>query len=191
MTDGEKGTVFCETNKTEIRKRVGLASEVFNRYGDEIRAIIHFNIKDKSKADDIFQEFFVSMVRKPIPSGIQDIKAYLYRAITNDVIDVSRQRKCHKDHIQKYAESRKHFLIPEDPQNTVIQTENTKKMFHLIESRLTKREAEVVIQRYGQGFSTKDTAEKMNVDKRAVSRYLSAALNKMREFITNNKDGTI
>ena len=191
MTDGEKGTIFSETNRTEIRKRVGLAAEVFDRYGDEIRAIIHFNVKDKSKADDIFQEFFVSIVRNPIPSNVQDVSAYLYRAVTNDVIDVSRQRKCHQDHIQKYAECRKHFVIPEDPQNAVIQTENTKKMFHLIESLLPKHEAEVVIQRYGQGFSTTDTAEKLNVNKKIVSQYLSAALKKMREFVSENGDDAI
>jgi RNA polymerase sigma factor (sigma-70 family) len=191
MTDGEKGIIFSETNKTEIRKRVGLAAEVFDRYGDEIRAIIYFNVKDKSKVDDIFQEFFVSIVRKPIPSGIQDIRAYLYRAVTNDVIDVSRQIKCHQDHIKKYAECRKHFVMPEDPENTVIQTENTKKMFYLIESHLSKREAEVIIQRYGQGFSTIDTAEKMNVNKRIVSRYLTAALKKMREFVPENEDDDI
>jgi len=191
MTDGENGAIICEKNGTEIRKRVGFAAEVFERYSDEIRAIIHFDVKDKSKADDIFQEFFVSIVRKPIPSNIQDITAYLYRAVKNDVIDVFRQRKCHQDHIQKYAECRKHFVIREDPQNTVIQTENTKRMFHLIESHLPKREAEVVIQRYGQGFSTTDTAEKMNVNKRIVSRYLSAALKKMREFVPENEDDTI
>lgn len=191
MTDREKGTIFSETNRTEIRKRVGLAAEVFDRYGDEIRAIIHFNVKDKSKADDIFQEFFVSIVRKPIPSGIRDIRAYLYRAVTNDVIDVSRQIKCHQDHIQKYAECRKHFVIPEDPQDTALQTENTNKMFYLIENRLQKREAEVVVQRYGQGLSTTDTAEKMNVNKRIVSRYLSVALKKMREFVPKNEDNTI
>jgi RNA polymerase sigma factor (sigma-70 family) len=190
MTDGEKSTIISETNRPEIRKRVGLASEVFDRYGDEIRAIIHFNIKDETKADDIFQEFFVSIVRKPIPSGIQDIRGYLYRALTNDVIDVSRQIKNHRDHIHKYAECRKHSEIPQDPQKTAILMEGTKKMFQLIESRLPKREAEVVVQRYGHGLSIKDTAEKMNVNKRIVSRYLSAAMKKMREFVPDNKDGT-
>jgi len=191
MTDRDKSIIFSEMNRTEIRKRVGLAAEVFENYGDEIRAIIYCNVKDKSKTDDIFQEFFVSVVRKPIPSGIQDIRAYLYRAITNDVIDVSRQIKNHQDHIQEYAERRKHFEIPEDPQKTAIQMESTKKMFRLIESRLPKREAEVVVQRYGYGLSITDTAEKMNVNKRLVSRYLSLALKKMREFVPKNEDGTI
>ena len=191
MTGAEKGTNFSEANRTEIQKRVGLAAEVFDRYGDEIRAIIHFNVEDKSKADDIFQDFFVSIVRKPIPSDIEDIKGYLYRAVTNDVIDVFRQNKCHQDHIKKYAEYCKQFIITEDPQKIAIKMENTKRMFQLIESRLSKREAEVILQRYGQGFNTADTAEKMSVDKRVVSRYLSLALKKMREFMPENEDDTI
>jgi RNA polymerase sigma factor (sigma-70 family) len=191
MTDVEKSINFSETNRTGIRKRVGLAAEVFDRYGDEIRALIHFNIKDKSKVDDIFQNFFVSIVRKPIPPDIEDIKGYLYRAVTNDVIDVSRQKKCHQDHIKKYAECRKHFLIAEDPQNTAILVENTRKMFQLIETHLPKRQAEAVLQRYGQGINTTDTAKKMHTDKRIVSRYLSIALKKMREFIPENEDDDI
>jgi RNA polymerase sigma factor (sigma-70 family) len=191
MIDGEKGTIVSETDRADIRKRVGLAAEIFEKYSDDIRAIIHFNVKDKSKTDDIFQDFFVSIIRKPIPQDLEDIKAYLYRAVTNDVIDFSRQIKCHQDHIQKYAECRKHFVISEDPQNTAIQMENTKKMFYLIENRLPKREAQAVLQRYGQGFSTTDTAEKMNVKKRNISRYLSMALKKMREFVPENEEDDI
>ena len=188
MTDGEKGTIFSGGNRTEVRKRVGLAEEIFDRYGDEIRTIIHFNVKDKSRVEDIFQEFFVSIVRKPIPTDIQDIRAYLYRAVTNDVIDVSRQIKNHQDRIQRYAECHKYFVISEDPQDTAIQVENTKQMLKLIENHLPKREAEVVFQRFGRGFSTTDTAEKMNVDKRIVSRYLSAALKKMRQYVPEKED---
>ncbi|HCO93028.1 MAG TPA: hypothetical protein DIU00_03605 [Phycisphaerales bacterium] len=188
MTGGTKGTISNWGNRTEVRKRVGLAAEIFDRYGDEIRAIIHFNVKDKSKADDIFQEFFVSIVRKPIPTDIQDIRGYLYRAVTNDVIDTSRQTKKHRDRVQKYAECRKYFVISEDPQETAIQVENTKKMLQLIESHLPKREAEVVVQRFGHGFNTTDTAERMQVDKRIVSRYLSAALKKMRQYVPENED---
>jgi DNA-directed RNA polymerase specialized sigma24 family protein len=172
MTDGEKGAVLNKTNKSEIRKRVGFATEVFQRYGDDIRAIIHFNVKDKSKADDIFQEFFVSIIHKPIPSGIEDVKAYVYRAVTNDVIDLFRQTKNHRDHLHKYAECRKKSVIPEDPQKIAIQVESTKKMF----------------QRFGHGFSIKDTAKRMHVNKRFVSRYLSIALKKMRQIVLENEE---
>ena len=188
MIDREKSTVSRGENKKNITKSVRMASEIFDQYGDEIRAIIHYNVKDQTKADDIFQNFFVSIVHKPIPSDIQDVKAYLYRAVTNDVIDDSRQKKCHQDHIKKYAECYKNYIVTEDPQNIAIKIEDTKRMFQLIESRLPKREAQVVLQRYGRGFSTTSAAKRMHTDKRNVSRYLSAALKKMHIFISQYED---
>ena len=188
MTIAEKGIVFSRKNRTEIRKRVGLAATVFDKYSDEIRAMIYFNVKDKSRADDIFQNFFVSIVRKPIPPDIQDIRGYLYRAVTNDVIDVAREKECRQNHIKKYAECCNSSITTEDPENIAIRMEDTKKMFQLIESRLSKREAQVVLQHYVQGFSITDTAKKIHVGKRNVSRYLSVALKKMREFIPQSED---
>jgi RNA polymerase sigma-70 factor (ECF subfamily) len=188
MTDPKKGHIFSGTNRSEVRKRVGFAAEVFEKYSDEIRAFIHFNVKDKSKADDIFQELFVSIVRKPIPSDVHDLQAYLYRVVTNDVIDLSRQITNHRDHIQKYAECCKIQLKRDDPQKIAIQVESTKRMFQLIESSLPKREAEVVLERFGRGFSIKDTAERMHVNERIVSRYLSIALKKMRQIVSVNED---
>jgi len=183
MFNADKSTIFRGSNRAEIHKRVGLAAEVFERYGDEIRSIIHFKIKDKSRTDDIFQDFFVSIVQKPIPQDIEDIRAYLYKAVTNDVIDFSRRTKSQQDRIQKYAECRKYCIIQDEPQNIVIQTEESEKMFQLIESRLPKREAEVVIHRYGQDHNTSDTADRMKINARSVSRYLSIALKKMRQFV--------
>ena len=188
MADQQQSAVFSRTNRSEVRERVGFAAEVFKRYGDEIRAIIHFNVKDKSEADDFFQELFVSIVRNPIPPETRDIQAYLFRAVANDVIDSARQTQNHEDHMQQYAYCRKYDSKQEDPQEIAIELEDTKKMFHLIESCLSKREAQVVLQRYGHGFNTKDTAKTMHVDKRIVSRYLSIALKKMRRFISKDEE---
>ena len=187
MTDQQQSAVFSRANRSEVGERVGFAAEVFERYGDEIRAIIHFNVKDKSEVDDFFQELFISIVRKPIPPETRDIQAYLYRAVANDVIDSARQTENHRDHMQQYAYCRKNDSKQEDPQEIAIEMEGTKKMFHLIESRLSKREAQVVLQRYGHSFNTKDTAERMDVDKRIVSRYLSIALKKMRQLISKDE----
>ena len=78
-------------NLTEVHTRVGLAAEVFGKYGDEILAVIRFNVDDQSRANDIFQDFFISLIRKPIPPHVKDVKRYIYKAVTNDVIDFSRR----------------------------------------------------------------------------------------------------
>ncbi|UCC98730.1 MAG: sigma-70 family RNA polymerase sigma factor [Phycisphaerales bacterium] len=185
MFDAGEGMLSSD-NRTEIHQRVRLAAEVFDKYSDDIRAIIHFHVRNKSKVDDVFQDFFVSLVRNPIPSHVEDIKAYLYRAVTNDVIDIRRQMRNRRDCIQKYAEAQKSDMIQEDPQNGFIQAEATKKMFRLIEGHLPKREATVVAQRYGSGLSTTDMAKKMHLDKRSICQYLSKARRRMRRFMSES-----
>ncbi|HUV64176.1 MAG TPA: RNA polymerase sigma factor [Sedimentisphaerales bacterium] len=189
MFDADENT-FSGNNGTEIHRRVGSAAEVFAKYGTQIRAIICFHIKDKSKADDVFQDFFVSLVHNPIPPHLEDMEAYLYRALTNDVIDACRQTSNHQEGIQEYAELHRYDTMQENPQSNFIQVEATQEMFRLIESRLPKCEAAVVLQRYCNGLSITDTAKKTQLDKRSVARYLSLARKKMREFIPQDMGDT-
>jgi hypothetical protein len=84
-------------NRTDIHKRVGLAAEVFGKYGDEILETICFNVDDQSMANDIFQDFFISLVRKPIPQNIKDVRGYLYKVVINDVIDFLHQTSITKE----------------------------------------------------------------------------------------------
>jgi RNA polymerase sigma factor (sigma-70 family) len=181
-------SIPSDKNGTEVHKRVGLATEAFVKYGDEIFAVIRFNVDDLSTANDIFQDFFVSLVRKPIPPHIEDVRGYLYRAVTHDVIDNSRRTRNRRNSAQKYAHTRKYCLVQKDPGDVAIQVEEAKKMLRSIEKHLPRREATVLLWRRGHGLSTSDTAERMRLTKRTVSRYLSVAVRKVRRSITKNGD---
>ena len=172
-----------DSNGAEVHKRVGLAAEVFGKYGDEILAVIRFNIDDPAKANDIFQDFFVSLVRKPIPSNIEDIRGYLYKAVTNDVIDFSRRVRNRQHNAQKYAAIHRHCLQQENPQDIMIHAEETERMLRLIENHLPKREARVFLERCSDGLSTADTAKKLRLTKRTVSHYFSLAAKKIRRIV--------
>lgn len=173
-------------NGEDIRTRVERAGEVFDRYGSEIRAMIDFSIKDKAIADDMFQDLFLSMVKNPIPPKIEDVRAYLYRAIANDVVDRFRRTGNHREATQIYAERRKHRAVQKDPQNIVAQAEETARMLKLVKKHLARREATAIVQRCGLGLSTSETACQLNVDKRSVSRYLADAMRKMRSLVLEN-----
>ena len=108
MSDKDNGTVSGGGNGEDIHRRVERAGEIFDHYGHEIRAMIDFSIKDKARGDDIFQDLFVSVVKNPIPSGIENVRGYLYRAIANDIIDRLRRTMNHQEAVQMYAERRKH-----------------------------------------------------------------------------------
>ncbi len=185
MSDADN-SITGTNNEIEVHKRVGLAAEVFGKYGDEILAVIRFNIDDPSRANDIFQDFFVSLVRRPIPPDIQDVRGYLYKAVTNDVIDSSRQTRNRHNNDQKYAYMRKHGISQEDPQDILIHAEETNRMLRLIKNHLPKRESTVFIKRFSDGLNTTDTAKNLRLTKRTVSQYLSIALKKIRHIVPKN-----
>ena len=145
--------------------------------------MIRFNVDDQSRANDIFQDFFVSLVRRPIPPHIQDVKGYLYKAVTHDVIDFSRRTRKRQNNAQKYAYIHRHCLSSEDPQDLVIHEEETERMLRLIKNHLPKRESTVFIKRYGDGLNTTDTAKQLRLKKRTVSRYFSLAVKKIRRIV--------
>lgn len=189
MSDADNG-IPDGSKRTDVHQRVGLAAEVFGQYGDEILAVIRFNVDDPSKANDIFQDFFVSLVRKPIPSHVKNVRGYIYKAVTNDVIDFSRRTRNRQNNAEMYAYTCKPHIPQENPQDILIHEEETERMLRLIENHLPKRESTVFIKRYSDGLSTTDTAEKLCLTKRTVSRYLSIAIKKIRHIVPK-KDGVV
>ncbi len=190
MSDADN-SISGGNNGKEVHKRVGLAAEVFGKYGDDILAVIRFNVDDQSKANDIFQDFFVSLVRKPIPPYIKDVKRYLYKAVTNDVIDFSRRSRNRRNNAQKYAYIYKHQFTQENPQDMMVHVEETERMLRLIQNHLPKHEAKVFSKRCGDGLSTADTAKALRLSKRTVSHYLSVATKRIRRIIPNKNKGLV
>ena len=194
MSDADESTFSrsgaSPSGQAEMHERVCSAAEIFSKHSARIRAIIAFHVEDKSKVDDFFQQFFISLVRNPIPAHIEDVEKYLYRALANDVIDSCRQANQYRDRLQQYAEQHRYDETAEDPQDDVLHVEAAKEMFSLLEKRLSKLQAEVVWHHYGKGLSRKATARKTNLDEKTVVRYISLARKKMRKFIPHHTGNT-
>jgi len=163
---------------------VARAAEVFSKYGKFIFAVIRYQVKNDAQADDLFQDFFLSLVSKPLPEGIQNVKGYLYKAITNDIVDATRRVENYKARMNKYAECLNYSVNKNSPENALIEKEQTNKMFRLLEGRLRRSEARAITLRYRNSYNIKEVAEKMRVNNRTVSRYISAGLSKIRQFLT-------
>ena len=168
---------------SKCRNNVGLAAEIFAEYGDFIHMVIFSQVKNKARINDIFQDFFLSLVRKPIPQDVKNIKGYLYRAITNDIIDATRRVERYCNLVHKYSEYLEHPINNKTPENAFIDEEETNKMFRLIKGRLTNSQYQAMALRYRTDHSIKEVAEKMSVKSTSVSRYLSIGLKKIRCFL--------
>lgn len=161
---------------------VGRAAEVFREYGAEIRAFIELHAQDRSEADDLFQEFFLSMVSARFPTKICSMKHYLYRAIINDMASRARYNKRYQQRLQVYAELRRYKGYQDDPGKMVLQAEHARQVFEKIGKQLPPREAEAVICRYEMDCDISEAAQYMGVQRRSVARYVCSGLKKIREI---------
>ena len=170
--------------RLDVQDRVEIASNIFREYNNEIRAIIEFNLSDKSRVDDIYQNFFLAIVDKSIPPDIKNIKGYIYRAITNDIIDMARRTKSYRERIARYSQyCERNITDDNNPENILIQAEERQKMIEIIEKQLPSREAEAVLKRYDNDISIDNAAKEMNVKKRTFSRYLCLGLKKIQQIL--------
>jgi RNA polymerase sigma factor (sigma-70 family) len=165
---------------------VNIAAKIFAEHSDFIYAIIRHKVRDKVQADDIYQDFFLSLVAKPVPTGIKDIRSYLYRAITNDIIDANRRVERYQARVRKYAEVFNYATNNNTPEKTLI-TEEEDEIFKLIGRCLPSSEAQAIKLRFKNNRDITEIATKMSVDKRSVSRYISVGLKKIRHFLRTRR----
>ncbi len=172
------------TNPNDDAKGVDRAVAVFTEYGDFIRGIIRYHVSNEAQADDLFQDFFLSLVSKPPPVDTHNMKGYLYKVIRNDVIDAARRVNKYQARMERYAEWLKYSTVEDDIEDSLIRTEEVNKIFKLIEERLRRSRAQAIALRYRNHYNIQEVADRMNVNSRTARRYISVGLRKIRKFLT-------
>ncbi len=163
---------------------------VFTRHGNFIRSVIRFHVKDELIVEDIFQDFFLSLISKPIPQDIQNERAFLYKVISARAKDAFRKIDRYKQNMNRYAQCYR-FPADERPENAVIEADEVEKMFELIRNRLPSREASAIKLRYKNNFDTSKVANKMGIKSRSASRYVSAGLKRVRNILKKDEGGLL
>ena len=181
--------VLPNTKTRKYANSADTAANVFAEYGDFIRMVIRYQVKNDTQVDDLFQDFFLSLVSKPIPIGVRNVKSYLYKAITNDIIDAARRVEKYQKKMRKYAKRFSYSIDKRTPEKDFIDKEETNKIFETIEMQLRDSEAQAITLRYRHNYDTEEVARKMNVDSSSVRRYVSVGFSKIRQFLINSKVG--
>ena len=181
--------VLTITEPDRCVKNVDKAKRIFIEHGDFIYSIIRYKIKDEMEAEDLFHDFFLSLIFKPIPEDIQNIRCFLYRVVSDKTKDAIRRIARYQKRIQRYAQHRSN-ISESRPENAIIDKEETEKMFKLIRRcllHLPPQEAKAVKLRYLNDDRIGNVAEKMGIKPTSASRYVSAGLGKVRQFLNTNK----
>lgn len=185
---GRNPLALPSSNSYDYPKGVERAACIFTEHGDFIHAVIRSRVKDHAQADDLFQDFFLSLVCKPPPASVKKLKSYLFRAITNDMVDAVRRVEKYRARMHRYAEPLRYITGNGDPEKTLAGAEEMNRTFELIERRLQPSEARAITLRYRNDFSIQEIAETMRVDNRSVSKYLYKGLKKIRQLLTVKED---
>jgi len=174
--------------KSNIPGNVERAAGIFDKYGDFIRSVIRFHIRNEPEAEDVFQDFFLSLVAKPIPLEVENVKGFLYKLVCDTVKDAYRRIDRYQARINRYT--KRNLPVAENrPETELISVEEIKKMFDLIERKLPAQEALAVKLRYREEYKNGEVAEMMGVKQRSVSRYVSVGLKKVGNVFTKTKGG--
>ncbi len=177
------------TNAHSHADNVDRATEIFDEYGDFILAIIRCRANNDVQADDLFQDFFISLVAKPMPQNIRNIKNFLYKMIINDIVDAARRTVRYRNRVKKYVDHFGYTINNNSPENAFIEAEEINKMFKLIEKRLPHRQMQAITLRYKNNYEIREVAQEMDVDERSVSRYISVGFSKIRQFLAVDRRG--
>ncbi|UCD00159.1 MAG: sigma-70 family RNA polymerase sigma factor [Phycisphaerales bacterium] len=162
---------------------VAAAAEVFLDHKDFIRGVICFHVQDEDYADDLFQDFFLSLVCNPLPRSIQNIESYLYKAITNDIIDAIHRKEKHRNCLRQYRERSSLNGSQKTPAEAVLEMEQIDRVLDLIEKRLPRTEACAVCLQYREGHDAREIAGRMNVGIATVRGYVSEGLSRIRRLL--------
>ena len=167
----------------ERDKRVHLAAQIFREHSEDIRAIIRYSIRDESIADDIYQDFFLSLITAKIPDPIKNMRSFLYTAITNDIVSMARRVRRRHERLKAYVQEG-YWDAPEEesPSAQLIRDEENELALTYIEKHLCPSEFKAVLCRLKEGEDNEEAARRLGVKKRSFLRYLCSALKKIRKI---------
>ena len=158
------------------------AANIFREHGEFIRKVIQGQVQDDALAEDIFQDFFISLVNHPLWEANGDLRVQIYRALVNDVIDAGRRDKRYKHHIFRHAQFKTN-IADNCASKPVIEEDAADHLFDSIRDHVSQAQANAITLRYKDDKTIEEVGHELGVNNRSVSRYISVGLKKLRTIV--------
>jgi RNA polymerase sigma factor (sigma-70 family) len=150
-----------------------------------LQAIAHF--ESPENAEDILQNFFLSLILKPLPPETKDIRSYLYRSLINDIKDFNRREKTHRQKIRNYRDyliQKSNFgIVVDAPDLGLTRKEQANRIFTIANTRLAPHMRITFNLRYKLGYRIGQISKTTGVKKNVIRVYLTSARKMIRYWI--------
>jgi RNA polymerase sigma factor (sigma-70 family) len=168
---------------------IAAAAKIFEKHGGFIYSVIRYKTSDESLVDDLFQDLFLALAANPVSLEGPKLKAFLYRAIVNDIRDAVRRIERYRNMLKKYAKNCKFVVNNHGLRNAFSVEEKVEVIMKNAWDSLSPKETTAISLRYLDGHSIAEIAEKMRVKPASVSRYICIGLGKMRQSLDLSSGG--
>lgn len=128
-------------------------------------------------AEDVLQNIFLWVLRKGLPSGVKDQRAYLYRAAVNASLNVVRARRT--ESLSKETEP----YAAVDPAVVECAATDTQKRLVDAIAQLNSRAVEMLILRYEHDYSDAEIAKLLGTSRGVVAVTLHRARARLKKLL--------
>jgi RNA polymerase sigma factor (sigma-70 family) len=180
-----KGSVTTVTgshlNPVKARTNIANVAEIFAVHGDFLLRVFQKELNEQD-AHDLWQNLFLTLTTKPMPANTTNIRSFLYRAAIHDIIDFKRRARLHEKKSDEYAQLLRQKKSERSPLQQLIGIESVTEVFRKIEENLPPAVGQVVLHKFRKQLTHRQIAEKMNIKKETVDRYLSVGTKMMEQI---------
>lgn len=162
-------------------------SSIYQDNGRFIRSIIKFHLGNSHDVEDVFQSFFLRLLEKPLPKKeVVNQRPYLYRMITNNIVDDVRRTQAYKKYLSKYSAIPLHKSVCNSCEK-IIKEEDANSIFKTMENCLPTHIATTLRLRYKDNYSNDQIAATISSKKETITKYISDGLKKLREKLKKSE----
>ncbi|HEX42434.1 MAG TPA: sigma-70 family RNA polymerase sigma factor [Phycisphaerales bacterium] len=181
-----------EPDNEKLSENVKAALDIILEHGVYIRQVIRGLTVNDSDAEDLFQDFFLRLVQRPIGPRVKNIRGFLRKLLVFDALDTQRRARRRAARVEKYCRYFKKSVNNGGPGDAIVEEEQLDALLGAFDQYEARQRSLAVRLRFREARSNAEIAAIMGISEDSVSRYISTALAKMRKIMEDvrKKEGS-
>lgn len=153
----------------------------FNKHYPQARGFALSLLKNVDDAEDVAQLVFVNLwLKRELLADVDNIEAYIYRAVRNAVMNFIAKRKGETLPVPLDGSQDKAYT--ETPQD-MLEMEDTQLLADMVMRHMPAQRRQVYELSRVEGLSNDEIAKRMNLRKKTVENHLNMALRELRKVL--------
>ncbi len=158
-------------------------ADVFNEHHRRAVRLAYLLTSDPDQAEDVVAEAFTKVYRRWRKGGIDDVGAYVRRAVANEANSRLRRRYLERDRAQHRTGDQRGVRRVDD------QAADRDEVWWALQ-RLPRRQRTAVVLRYFEDLSEEQAAEVLGVSRGTVKSQVSRGLDRLEQLLSSEAETT-